>query len=475
MTLTARCLLLAGMLLGCLCDGKNADAAAKPNIVFVLIDDLRWDDLGCTGNPFVQSPNIDRIAREGAQFRNAFATTPLCSPSRGSILTSQYAHTHGIVDNTDRSAQSHRLHTFPQDLQKAGYETAFVGKWHMGNDSTRRPGFDRWFCLQGQGTSFDPVVNDDGKEAALTGYVTDVLNAKGVEYVRQPHAKPFLLYLSHKAIHPESYQGPDGKLSDPTLSNFIPAPRHKSLYEGAVIPRAASFGVPPLDKPALRQEITGLGPLGPETVSSDKVILNRLRMLAAVDEGVGELIKALDDTGQLDNTVFVVAGDHGYFYGEHGLSIERRLAYEESIRIPLLVRYPAMVNSGSAPEGIALTLDLGPTLVELGGGVVPPTYQGRSLVPLLTGEQPSDWRRSFLIEYFSDTVFPRMNEMGYRAVRGDRWKYIHYLEQPNADELYDLESDPYELKNLIAAPEAAAPLETMRTELEKLLASASAE
>jgi N-acetylglucosamine-6-sulfatase len=474
MTLTSRCFLSAALLSGCFGGAKNVDAAEKPNIVFVLVDDLRWDDLGCTDNPFVESPNIDRIGREGATFRNAFATTPICSPSRASILTSQYAHTHGIIDNAERSAASHRLKTFPQQLQQAGYETAYVGKWHMGNDSSRRPGFDSWYCLEGQGTSFDPVVNDDGREVHAKGYVTDILNQRAVDFVRQEHAKPYMLFLSHKAIHPETYQGPDGKLSDPTLSNFIPAPRHAELYDGVTIPRRRSYGAPPIDKPALQQKLEGVPPLGAETVSSDIVILNRLRMLKAVDEGVGKLVKALADAGQLDNTVFIVAGDHGYFYGEHGLSVERRLAYEESIRIPLLVRYPALAAAGSAPENIVLTLDLAPTFVELAGGTIPETYQGRSLVPLLRGESPADWRRSFLIEYYSDTVFPRMNKMAYHAVRNDRWKLIHYLEHAGADELYDLENDPDELKNLVGEAESAAALAAMRAELERLLTSTGA-
>jgi N-acetylglucosamine-6-sulfatase len=450
-----------------------AEEATRPNIVFVLVDDLRWDDLGCTGNPFVATPNIDRVAREGCQFTNAFATSALCSPSRGCILTGQYASTNGIIDNTERGKQSHALKTFPQELQKAGYTTAFVGKWHMGNDSTPRSGFDRWFCLQGQGSTFDSVVNDDGAARQTKGYVTDVINAEALKFLERPQDKPFVLYVSHKAIHPEVYQGPDGKLSDPTLSNYIPAPRHKALYAGVEIPRRPSAKVPPLDKPALQQKIEGMPPLGPETGSSDAVILNRLRMLAAVDEGVGQLFEALERSGQLDNTLFVVTSDHGYFYGEHGLSVERRLAYEEAIRIPILMRLPKLIKAGTTIEPMTITLDFAPTFVELARGKIPSQYQGRSVVPLLSGQTPSDWRKSFLIEYYSDIVFPRMNKMGYKAVRGDRWKYIQFTEQKNSDELYDLQSDPYELKNLIDDPKAKDVLKQMQAELARLLTNAN--
>jgi arylsulfatase A-like enzyme len=188
----------------------------------------------------------------------------------------------------------------------------------------------------------------------------------------------------------------------------------------------------------------------------------------AIEEGVGEIFKALKETGQLDNTLIVFASDNGYFYGEHGLSVERRLAYEESIRTPLLIRYPKAIRAGTVRDEFALNIDVAPTLLELAGVPVSTPFQGRSLMSLLREERPA-WRNSFLIEYYSDKVFPRIRQMGYKALRNERWKYIHYFELEGMDELYDLKADPYEMKNVINQPSAAKVLESMKLELEQLL------
>lgn len=445
-----------------------ADAVPRPNMVVVLVDDLRWDDLACTGHPLAKTPHVDRLAREGATFRNAFATTPLCSPSRASFLTGLYAHTHGIVDNTARVAQSMELPTFPRSLQAAGYETAFVGKWHMGNDASPRPGFDHWVCLLGQGTCHDPQLNQDGQLVSTQGYVTDLLNERAVEFVTRQRTRPFLLYLAHKAVHPDVQQQDDGSVPDLISRAFVPAPRHRDLYADAPVPRRPNAGRPPRGKPALERRIGDLPPLGPGTATSDEDVRNRLRMLASIDEGVGLLLAALERTDQLDNTCLVFTSDHGYFYGEHGLSVERRLAYEESARIPLLVRYPPLVGAESTIDALTLSVDLAPTLLELGGAAPARPLHGRSLVPLLRGEQV-DWRESILIEYFTDTVFPRVLNMGYQAVRTAHHKYIRYAQLEGMDELYDLARDPYEMENLSGRPEAGELVEQLRGELTRLL------
>jgi N-acetylglucosamine-6-sulfatase len=451
--------------------GSASDS--RPNIVFILVDDLRWDELGCAGHPYIKTPNIDRIAREGAMFRNAFMTTPLCSPSRASFLTGQYAHTNGITDNVDRSAASHKLAHFPLLLRQSGYETAFIGKWHMGNDDTPRPGFDRWVSFKGQGTYFNPDINEDGKSVKPSGYITDLLNSYAVEFIKRRRDKPFLVYLAHKAIHPEATQNNDGSVNLADSERFIPAERHRNLYAGRKLPRRPNAMRAPAGKPALERRIGELPPLGAGTGTRDEAILDRQRTLMAIEEGVGEIFKSLKETGQLDKTVIVFTSDNGYFYGEHGLSVERRLAYEEAIRMPLLVRYPRMIKAGTARDEFALNIDLAPTLLSVAGASVPGNMQGRSLAPLLKGERVK-WRDSFLIEYFSDRVFPRIARMGYKAVRNTRWKYIHYLELEGMDELYDLKTDPYEMKNLINQPGAEKALGEMKQEMERLLKGTNA-
>jgi N-acetylglucosamine-6-sulfatase len=431
---------------------EAAPGPSAPNFVIVVVDDLRWDDLGIAGHPFVETPVIDRMAREGVRFLNAFATIPLCSPSRASILTGQYAHTHGIVDNTARDAASHALPTFAMSLERAGYRTGFFGKWHMGNDDSPRPGFTHWVAMRGQGEALDPTFNVNGKRSRETGYVTDLLTDHALRFMREAGDRPFLVFLAHKALHPNIVQRDDGSTGavPGQLEGFVPAPRHQGRYARAPVPRRPNAGVLPVDKPALLRPLEGVPPLGPTTGTPDRDVRARLEMLLAVDESLGRIVAALEEAGTLDRTVVVVMSDHGYFYGEHALNEERRLAYEETARIPLIVRYPAVAAAGTTPRELVQTLDLAPTVLELAGVTDETPRHGRSLLPLLRGERPA-WREAILMEYYSDTVFPRIRNMGYRAVRTDRYKYIRYLELPGMDELYDLELDPYELDNLMGS------------------------
>jgi N-acetylglucosamine-6-sulfatase len=449
----------AGVLLGILGAvgaGLPAPArAAPPNLVFILTDDQRWDALGCAGHPFLQTPHMDRLAREGVRFRNAFVTTPLCSPSRASFLTGQYVHTHRVTGNRDHNARSHELVTFPRLLREAGYTTAYVGKWHMGNDDTPRPGFDRWVSFRSQGAYLNPQLNIDGKSSKVEGYMTDLLTDHAVEFLNRPHTKPFALYLAHKAVH-----GP-----------FTPADRHKDLFADQPIPRAPNARDTLEGKPVLQRPVGNLPPLGPGTGSGDALIRNQLRTLVAVDDGLGRVLQALEEKKRLDDTVVIFTSDNGYFWGEHGLG-DKRAAYDESIRIPLLMRYPRLIKAGTTLDAFALNIDIAPTLLDLAGVPIPEGLHGRSLVPLFKGDTRTA-RRAFLTEYFAEPMYPRIPS--WQAVRSARWKYICYTGLEGMDELYDLQVDPYEMKNVIQEPGAQAALGEMKAELDRLLKETGAD
>jgi N-acetylglucosamine-6-sulfatase len=446
----------------------------RPNMVVILVDDMRWDEYGEAGHNYIKTPNIDRIVKEGACFANAFATTPLCSPSRASFLTGQYAHTNGIIDNTARNEQSHGLNTFPKQLNNNGYATAFIGKWHMGNDNSKRPGFDYWASLKGQGEAVDPTLNINGKQQTVKGYVTDILIDQSLQFINQVRNQPFLLYLAHKALHPNVIQNDDGKVVNIGEGDFVPAERHLGMYQSSVFSRRPNYNIPPLDKPALMRKIEGVSPLSTETSTKEKTIRERSEMLMAVDEGLGKIIKVLEDKGELDNTIIVFTSDHGYWYGEHCLDLERRLAYEEAIRIPMLVRYPPLIKAGIKPKQMVLSIDLASTLLDIAGQTPGTHLQGKSWVPIFNGTV-KDWRKSFLVEYYSDTVFPRILKMGYKAVRDNRYKYIHYVDLEGMNELYDLAKDPYELHNLISNPKMFRTLKKMKKELNGLLTRTGAD
>lgn len=464
---TIRLGLVIGLLILAACQPAEKKEP-RPNIIVVLVDDMRWDEFGAAGHNYIKTPNIDRIATEGIRFTNAFATTPLCSPSRANFLTGQYAHRNGIVDNRARNEQSHQLITFPKLLHDQGYATAFVGKWHMGNDDTPRPGFDFWASLRGQGEAIDPALNINGAQQTLKGYVTDILIDQSVQFIKQDREQPFLLYLAHKALHPNIIQRDDGSTSAIDEGGFIAADRHRGMYDSAVFARRPNYNIPPVDKPALARKIEGLPLLSAETSTKEKTIRERAEMLMAVDEGLGALIKTLEELGALDNTIIVFTSDHGYWYGEHCLDEERRLAYEEAIRIPMLVRYPPAIAAGTTADQLVLSIDLAPTLLALAGAPAHALFDGSSWLPIFNNTVTT-WRDSFLVEYYSDTVFPRIVNMGYKAVRNQRYKYIHYVDLQGMDELYDLATDPYELKNVIDDPELAPVLEEMKKELEGVI------
>jgi N-acetylglucosamine-6-sulfatase len=441
---------------------SHAAPAARPNFVFILVDDLRYNALSCTGHPFAKTPHIDRIAHEGMRFENNFVTISLCSPSRACFLTGQYPHRHGVTNNGDHNALSHQLTTFPSLLQKSGYETAYVGKWHMGNDDMPRPGFNRWVSFKGQGVYTDPALNIDGQAVNASGYMTDLLSGHANDFLRRKRTQPFCLYLAHKAVH-----GP-----------FTPADRHKDLYTGMVMPRKANCKDPLDGKPVLRRPVIenaqkkAAKKQQQPNLANDRggpgndVILNQLRCNAAIDDGVGQIFAALEETKQLDNTVVIFTSDNGYFWGEHGLG-DKRASYEESIRIPMVARYPRLIKAGSVAPQMTLNIDIAPTCMDLAGLKPHPQMQGRSLAPVMRGK-PQNWRTQFLTEYFAEPQFQRIPS--YQCVREERWKLTHYTDLEGADELYDLRSDPEEMRNLIADPAAKTTIDRLRADLQKLLA-----
>ena len=452
----------------------------RPNFIVILIDDLRYDEFGAGGHPYMETPHIDRLAREGALFERAFHTTPICSPNRASIMTGQYASRHGIIDNVARDAMSHRLPNYHLALQKLGYETAHIGKWHMGNDGKPRPGYDRWISFDGHGRLYDPNLNVDGRYEQRKGYITDLLNAEALEFLRKTRDKPFSLFLAHKAVHPDAEQAADGTIK---LSGYLPAERHRELYQGRVFPKTPNM-LPPDEvlksKPAwseafeLKKSEKSRALLDALHAGSQEEIRLRAAMMASVDEGVGQILDALEKSGELDNTFILFLGDNGYFFGEHNLGPERRFAYEAGIRSPFLVRFPPLVKKQTRKE-LVICQDIAPTLIELAGGKSGGHIQGRSLIPLFK-KQKLAWRKSILIEYWAEQAMPWLVGMSYKAVRTDRHKYIRWLNRSRngeLDEIYDLERDPWELKNL-AATRSSAPLRAkLRRELKRLVAEAS--
>ncbi len=455
----------------------------KPNLLVILIDDLRYDEFGAGGHPYMRTPHIDRLAHEGALFERAFHTTPICSPNRASIMTGQYASRHGIIDNVARDAMSHRLDNYHLVLQKLGYETAHIGKWHMGNDSRPRPGYDHWISFDGHGRLENPRLNVNGRYVKRRGYMTDLLNDFAVEYLERRRRKPFSLFFAHKAVHPDAEQAADGTLD---LVGYVPARRHRNLYKGCVFPPLPNM-LPPAkvvkQKPAwaeafkLKQSGRSRALLEPIHAGQQEEIRLRAAMMASVDEGVGRILEVLERRGELDNTAILFLGDNGYFFGEHGLGPERRFAYEAGIRAPFVLRFPPLVKPGTRLKDLVICQDIAPTFIELAGGTPGPQIQGRSLLPLLSRGRRRGWRKSILVEYWAEQAMPWLVGMTYKAVRTDRYKYIHWVNRGRAgelDELYDLATDPYEMKNLAASGRHAAVRSRMVRELRRLVAEAAA-
>jgi N-acetylglucosamine-6-sulfatase len=448
--------------------GAAAATAPRPNVLVILTDDLRWDALGVVQReqgdralfPWFQTPHLDRLAAEGARFANMFVTTSLCSPSRASLISGQYAHRHRVLNNfTDYPSN---LPGYPRALHDAGYETAYIGKWHMGeDDDQQRPGFDFWMSHKGQGNYWDNVFNINGQRQVRKGYYTTVVTDAAVQWLRGKHDRPWLLVLGHKAPH----GGP-----------IVPEPKYAHAFDAEKITRpvnADSYRAAD-GKPAWLEVSypTWHGSGGPLYGQKDygKFVRAYLGCIASVDESVGRIYATLQANGQLDNTLLVFTSDNGFALCEHG-RVDKRTAYEESLRIPLLVRCPRLIRPGTVVRQMVLTLDLAPSILDLCGDPPLPDADGRSWKQLLAGDA-TGWRTAFFYQYNYEPQFPYTPNV--RAVRTDDWKYIHYPHgdgsaDRHAAELYDLRNDPWEMRNLAAAPEHAERLRQLRQTLQQLM------
>lgn len=441
------------------CFSNSVVAETRPNIVFILTDDQRYDALGFL-NEDIRTPNMDRLAREGVHFRNAFVTTSLCSPSRASILTGLYAHAHGVVDNLKRSIAPDIVF-FPQDLQAAGYETAYVGKWHMGlHSDEKQPGFDYWVSFAGQGNYLpddDSVLNVDGNRVPQRGYITDELTDYALDWLRgRDRERPFFLYLSHKAVH----------------ANFRPAERHEGLYSDVelALPENSAdqpeyYEGKPMWVRNQRNSWHGVDFAYHGDLDISGYMRDYYRTLAAVDESLGRLLAWIDDQGNAEETVIVFMGDNGFLFGEHGL-IDKRNAYEESMRVPLLAYAPGRFPAGIVVDEMVANIDIAPSLLSLAGIETPRPMHGQDFGPLARGETLADWRTELYYEYFWNWVFPQTPTSF--ALRTDDFKLIQYHGIWDTDELYDLKADPREMRNLIAVPELRPVVRRMRTRLYEL-------
>lgn len=453
--LTAAMVVVSGLFSTLIGQTKNRPAK-KYNIVFVLLDDQRYDAMGfLKGQSFLQTPNMDSIARNGTHLPNAYVTTALCSPSRASILTGQYAHRHKVVDND--SPLPPGLRFFPQLMQRAGYETAFVGKWHMGGPIDHpQPGFNHWVSFKGQGHYLPHAdgLNVNGKKVPQKGYITDELNDYALDWLKgRRAAKPFVLYLSHKAVHAE----------------FIPAERHRGKYE------KEKFIEPKTQEPTnvsgapvwvRNQRNSWHGVDFPYHWEQGELDIGDYykryaETLLAVDEGIGKVIELLKEKGVYENTLIAVMGDNGFAFGEHGL-IDKRTAYEESMRVPLVMQLPDVIRAGSKIDEVVANIDLAPTFLDLAGLKAPADMDGKSYLPILRGQKIA-WRDNLLYEYYWEYAFPQTPTM--HALRTDRFKYINYYGIWDINELYDLKADPLEMRNLVFEPEHRATVNKMREQL----------
>jgi arylsulfatase A-like enzyme len=436
--------------------------APRPNVVFVMSDDHAAHAISAYGSRVNETPGLDRLAREGMLFRNTFVTNSICTPSRAAILTGVYSHRNGVpVFNRFDGSQT----TVAKLLQAAGYHTGLIGKWHLGSDPT---GFDRWEILPGQGVYHDPVLYTATGEKTYSGrYATDLITDLGIDFIRErPKDRPFFLMLHHKAPHRE----------------WTPDEKHRRMFEGRTIPEPPTLWDDYATRTdALRENRQRVADdLTPGDLKVDppaglegkdltrwkyqRYMQDYLACVSSIDDNMGRLLDFLKESGLERDTIVVYTSDQGFFLGDHGL-FDKRFMYEESLRMPLLVRWPAVVRPGSTTAAMALNVDFAPTFLEAAGVQVPAAMQGRSLLPILRGETPGDWRTAIYYRYYHDPG--HHNTRAHYGVRTATHKLIYFWKKGQW-ELFDLRSDPAELRNLYGQPGQEAITAELKARLARL-------
>lgn len=432
---------------------NEADAAksSKPNFLFIIADDMRWDAMSHMQNeqgdaarfPWIKTPNLDQFASESLSFKNAFAATAVCSPSRAEFLTGQYSHQNGVASN--------RIH-FPTDnvtwataLKGVGYTTAYIGKWHMWNQK-ERPGFDYSASFQGQGRYENWFFLIDGVKTPTKGWVDDVSTDFAIEFMKRDHDKPFAMAVGFKTPH----------------IPFIPPKRAEKRYLGEQVGPVPNFYDEAIFNPKPKK-----GEKATPRVEQPLWAIDYHQTVSGIDDNIGRLLATLKEQGLDENTVVIFTSDNGYFFGEHGLGDyqgDKRAAYEEAMRIPMLVRYPDKIEAGSVSEELVLNIDLAPTLLDLAGVKIPKEIQGKSWKPLFS-KPDAAIRSGVFYEYFYENMFA--NVPTTLAYRTKTTKFIMYPDHKEWIELYDLTADPYELENLAYEPEHSDLRSQMETAFKK--------
>lgn len=458
-----------------------AGARKRPNILFILTDDHPVTGLSCYGNKILKTPNMDRIAREGTRFTNAFVTNSLCAPSRACILTGTYSHINGVFGNSETIPEfMHKgMQTYPQLLKAAGYRTAVVGKWHL---STEPAGFDYSCVLPGQGVYNDPVLIENGKKTTIPGYVSDIITDKSLAWLKGG-SEPFCLLYHHKGPHRPFT--PPARLKD--LFSEIKLP-HPPTYEDTYATRRIAAQAEDMrfdvslapDYPDLPK---GLSAADKREWLYQRFVKDHWRATYAIDENIGRVLNYLDEAKLAEDTLVIYTSDNGFYLGERGW-YDKRFMYEPSLRVPLMIRYPRLGGRGRVEERMAMNIDFAPTILDFAGVKAPAMMQGASLRPLLEGRK-TDWRKSIYYTYYENSWAQRKaagfdpNQQAgaygtphrippHRGVRTDRYKLIEYYGEGDYWEFFDLKKDPHEQTNAYGDAAYASVVSSMKDELMRL-------